>query len=113
MAKSFFDTTICRKLKEGGKVSKLLFEGGLVRNFAHIRMAHGVITHDMPFTDHPPHQIGIPFNVIANQEEGSRGIVLLECVQDLFRAAVFVAGIEGQIDHFFVCVAKISGVVFL
>ena len=60
-------------------------------------MVHGVVTYDMSLVHHSPHQVGVFLYVIAYQKKCRRRVVLFQYIQNLFRRAVFVAGVKGQI----------------
>ena len=74
-------------------------------------MVHGVIAHSVAFLHHPLYQIGVFLNVVAHQKEGSGHIVGLQHIQNLSGAAVFVARVEGQVQHLFLRVSDVGRIV--
>ena len=61
-----------------------------------------MVSHDMSLIGHTLNQIRIGGNKIPYYKKGGRGIVLLESVQNGGCVSVFITGVEGQVDYFFV-----------
>ena len=74
-------------------------------------MRPGVIPHGMTFSEHLLYEIGVCGEKISDNEKGGRDLVFFQSFQYGRSIAVFVAGIEGQEDHFFVGIGSIVGVV--
>ena len=74
-------------------------------------MVHGVVAHNVTLLHHPPDQVRVALYVVANQEKGGAHLMLFQGVQHLFRAAVFVARVKGQIQHLFPGIPQVGGVV--
>ena len=76
---------------------QLLGKGGFVSDFGHVIVVCRVIAHNVPLFRHPFDQLRVALDVVAHQEEGGGSLVLLQNVQNLCGAAVFIPGVEGQV----------------
>ena len=65
----------------------------------------------MPFLNHAPYQVRIFLQIVPHQKKCCRYLLILQNVQNLFGTAVFITGIEGQIQHFFSGVSQIGRMV--
>ena len=72
----------------------------------HVPVVVGVIADRMPLLRHAPDEVWISLDVVADQEECRRSMVLLQRIEDLRRAAVFIACIEREIDALLRRIAK-------
>ena len=72
----------------------------------------GMIPHDMPLRNHSLDKLRVLFDIVSHQKERRVYAVLFQRVEDRSRAAVFIAGIKGQIDFFLRRIAKIDRAVF-
>ena len=71
----------------------------------------GVIAHDMPFFDHPLHQLRSGLQVIAYHKESGFGIVLFQRIQDGGGAAVFKATVKSEVNGLLLGISQVTGVV--
>ena len=69
-------------------------------------MVVGVIADRMPLLRHAPDEVWISLDVVADQEECRRSVVLLQRIEDLRRAAVLIARVEREIDALLRRIAK-------
>ena len=74
-------------------------------------MMVGMVAYDVTLLDHAADDVWSRFHHVAYHEEGGGGVVFLQCVQNLFRVAVFVAAVKGQIDDLLRGVSQVTGVV--
>ena len=98
-------------LVEVRQAIQLLLEGRLVRNGGHVRVVEGVVAHDVALLRHAADDVRGGFDHVAHHEEGRRGVVLFQGVQDLFRIAVLIAAVKGQIDDLLGRIPQEPGVV--
>ena len=104
----FFHWLSHRLLIGGFHILQFLLKCGGVGNFAHIVVVHGMVADGVPLPCHAAHQIRVLANVGAYQEKSGRGIVLFQRIQNRLRAAVFIPGIKGEINHLLLGVAQIG-----
>ena len=74
-------------------------------------MGPGVIAHGMAVGDHLLYEVGTGRKKISYHKKGGWNLMFLQGLQDGWRVAVFVTGIEGEKDDFFIGVGGIVGVV--
>ena len=72
----------------------------------HVPVVVGVIADRMPLLRHAPNEVWISLDVVADQEECRRSMVLLQRIEDLRRAAVLIARVEREIDALLRRIAK-------
>ena len=81
-------------------------------DLGHIRMGPGVIAHGMAVGEHAVLRgPGLVERKFPTTKKVAGTLMLLQGLQDGWRVAVFVTGIEGEKDDFFIGVGGIVGVV--
>lgn len=65
----------------------------------------------MSFLHHALDKVGAGFDVVAHYEKGGFYVVLFQCVQNGGSIAVFITGVEGEIEDFLFRLLDIIGVV--
>ena len=78
--------------------SQLLFKCCFVGNAGHIGMVIRVVGDGVTLCDHLFYQFRTGFEIVADDEKGCRDMVFFQCFQNGRCAAVFISGVEGQID---------------
>ena len=73
-------------------------------------MGPGVIAYGMAVGEHLLYKVGTGGEKISYHKKGGRNLMLLQGLQNGWRVAVFVTGIEGEEDDFFIGVGGIVGV---
>ena len=71
----------------------------------------GVVAHDVPLLGHAHDQIGGGLDHMAHHKEGCRGLVLGKDIQNPAGVPVLIAAVKGEVDHLFLRVSQIAGVV--
>ena len=66
-----------------------------------------MVAHNMPLRHHALHQIAMVPNITANQKKSRRRLMLLQNVQNTAGAAIFKAGVKGQINNRLAAIAHI------
>ena len=61
-------------------------------------MAVGVITDNVPFFVHPPDQIRVFFDKCTDYKKCGRGVMFFQSIQNRGSIAIFISGIEGQVN---------------
>lgn len=67
-------------------------------NAGHIGMVIRVVGDGVTLQDHLFYQFRTGFEIVADDEKGCRDMVFFQCFQNGRCAAVFISGVEGQID---------------
>ena len=101
----------CSLLIEGRQGVQLLLEGVLLGDGGHIWVVIGVVAHDVALLDHAADQIRVSLDHMPHHEKGGGSLMGLEHVQNLAGVAVFIAAVEGQVDHRFGGVPQVVGVI--
>ena len=89
----------CHLPEQRRHIVHFFLERRLIRNLGHIRMMICMIAHRMAVLHHAPGDVRRRLQKMPHHEEGGRGIVFFQRVQDRFRVAVLVAAVKSQIDH--------------
>ena len=76
-------------------------------------MVVGMVADGMTLRDHALDQLRILLDIVADEEKRGRNVVLLQGIEDLLRAAVFIARIKGQVDDLFRRIAQKRRVILL
>ena len=74
-------------------------------------MVVGVVANDVALCRHAADNVRSGLNHVAHHEEGRRGIVFFQGVQNGLRIAVFVAAVEGEVDDLLAGVPYVPSVV--
>ena len=69
-----------------------------------------VVGDGVTLCDHLFYQFRTGFEIVADDEKGCRDMVFFQCFQNGRCAAVFISGVEGQIDDGFGGIAYIESV---
>ena len=92
-------------------IYKFFFEGIHGCNLGHIRVVPGVVSHSVTFFHHSFYQFRFRIYVCSNYKKCGGYAVLCKRVQNGLCVSVFIACVEGEIEHFLVSVFRIVGVI--
>ena len=74
-------------------------------------MVEGVVAHDVALLRHAADDVRSGLHHVAHHEEGGRGAVLFQGVQNGLRVAVFISAVKGQVEDLLAGVPQVVGVV--
>ena len=72
-----------------------------IGKLGHILVMCGMIADEMPLLCHAYDEVGVAHDEVFENEERACGIVLFQCIEDACHVAVFIAGVEGEVDDLF------------
>ncbi len=88
-----------------------LLKRGLIGNFGHVIMMICMVSHRVSVLHHAFYDIRSRFQKMPNYKKSSRSVMFFQCIQNRRRIPVFIAAVKCQIQHLFVSLCHIVGII--